>query len=124
MRVVFRHARQLLQALRHGRGVDPQDWDVATSAKPDEIQRLFRRSLYTNRFGTVVVHSGAHEVEVTTYRIEADYADHRRPEEVAFTESLHEDLALRLQSSIPVVVALLGFGGLAAILWLMIFKPM
>ena len=77
------------------RGIDPQDWDVATSAKPDAIQGLFKRSLYTNRFGTVVVSSGAHEIEVTTYRIEADYADHRRPEEVAFTESLHEDLARR-----------------------------
>ncbi|MDP9321023.1 MAG: CCA tRNA nucleotidyltransferase [Chloroflexota bacterium] len=77
------------------RGVDPQDWDVATSAKPAEIQKLFKRSLYTNRFGTVVVSSGAHEIEVTTYRVEADYADHRRPEEVAFTESLHEDLARR-----------------------------
>jgi tRNA nucleotidyltransferase (CCA-adding enzyme) len=77
------------------RGVDPQDWDVATSALPEEIQRLFKRSLYTNRFGTVVVSSGAHEIEVTTYRIEAGYADHRRPEEVAFTVSLHEDLARR-----------------------------
>ncbi|MFN2521683.1 MAG: polynucleotide adenylyltransferase, partial [Candidatus Limnocylindria bacterium] len=77
------------------RGVDPQDWDVATSAAPDEIQGLFRRSLYTNRFGTVVVSSGAHEIEVTTYRIEAGYADHRRPDEVAFTGSLHEDLARR-----------------------------
>ena len=77
------------------RGVDPQDWDVATSAKPDQIQELFTRSLYTTRFGTVVVHPGAHEIEVTTYRVEADYADHRRPEQVAFTESLHEDLARR-----------------------------
>ena len=77
------------------RGVEPQDWDVATSARPEEIQRLFSRSLYTNRFGTVVVSSGAHEIEVTTYRIEASYADHRRPDEVAFTESLHDDLARR-----------------------------
>ena len=77
------------------RGVDPQDWDVATNAKPDQIQSLFRRSLYTNRFGTVVVHSGTHEREVTTYRVEADYADHRRPETVSFTASLHEDLARR-----------------------------
>ena len=77
------------------RGVDPQDWDVATSALPEEIQKLFKRSLYTNRFGTVVVSAGAHEIEVTTYRIEGDYADHRRPEEVAFTESLHDDLARR-----------------------------
>ena len=77
------------------RGVDPQDWDVATSARPEEIQGLFRRSLYTNRFGTVVVSSGTHEIEVTTYRIEAGYADHRRPDAVAFTASLHEDLARR-----------------------------
>lgn len=77
------------------RGVDPQDWDVATSARPQEIQRIFKRSLYTNRFGTVVVSSSAHEIEVTTYRIEAGYADHRRPDEVAFTTSLHEDLARR-----------------------------
>ena len=77
------------------RGVDPQDWDVATSAKPEAIQKLFKRSLYTNRFGTVTVESGAHQIEVTTYRVEGDYADHRRPEDVAFTESLHEDLARR-----------------------------
>ena len=77
------------------RSVDPQDWDVATSAKPEAIQKLFKRSLYTNRFGTVVVSSGPHEIEVTTYRVEGDYADHRRPDEIAFTESLHEDLARR-----------------------------
>ncbi|MEP6694410.1 MAG: HD domain-containing protein [Chloroflexota bacterium] len=77
------------------RGVDPQDWDVATDATPDEIQKLFARSLYTNRFGTVIVRSGDHEVEVTTYRVEADYADHRRPEHVAFTDSLEADLSRR-----------------------------
>ncbi len=77
------------------RGVDPQDWDIATDATPEEIQKLFARSLYTNRFGTVIVRSGDHEVEVTTYRIEADYADHRRPEHVAFTDSLREDLSRR-----------------------------
>ena len=77
------------------RGVDPHDWDVATSATPDEIQKVFRRSLYLNRFGTVVVRQGEHEIEVTTYRIEADYADHRHPATVAFTDSLHEDLSRR-----------------------------
>jgi tRNA nucleotidyltransferase (CCA-adding enzyme) len=77
------------------RGVDPHDWDVATSAAPDEIQNVFRRSLYLNHFGTVVVRSGDHEVEVTTYRVEADYADHRHPSAVAFTDSLREDLARR-----------------------------
>lgn len=77
------------------RGVDPQDWDVATDATPEEIQKLFSRSLYTNRFGTVIVRSGDHEIEVTTYRIEADYSDHRRPDQVAFTDSLQEDLSRR-----------------------------
>ena len=67
------------------RGVEPEDWDVATDAKPDRIQELFRRSLYTNRFGTVVVRTPTRDVEVTTYRIEAGYADHRRPTEVSFT---------------------------------------
>jgi len=77
------------------RGVDPQDWDIATDATPDEIQQLFAKSLYTNRFGTVVVRSGDHEVEVTTYRTETGYTDHRRPDHVAFTDSLHEDLSRR-----------------------------
>src|SRR5437667_5008413 len=77
------------------RGVEPHDWDVTTSATPEEIQKVFRRSLYLNHFGTVVVRSGDHEIEVTTYRIEAGYADHRHPSEVAFTDSLHEDLARR-----------------------------
>ncbi|MBI3522464.1 MAG: HD domain-containing protein [Chloroflexi bacterium] len=77
------------------RGVEPEDWDVATDAKPKEVQQLFRSSLYTNRFGTVVVRADEREIEVTTYRLEADYADHRRPEHVAFTESLEADLSRR-----------------------------
>jgi len=77
------------------RGVDPHDWDIATSATPDEIQKVFRHALYLNRFGTVVVRQGDHEIEVTTYRVEADYADHRHPATVAFTDSLHEDLSRR-----------------------------
>ena len=77
------------------RGVDPHDWDVTTDATPDEIQKVFKRALYNNRFGTVVVRSGEHEVEVTTYRVESEYTDHRRPDNVAFTASLHEDLARR-----------------------------
>ena len=77
------------------RGVEPQDWDVATDAKPPEIQAIFKRSLYTNRFGTVIVRSGEREIEVTTYRLEADYADHRRPDHVEFTDSLRADLSRR-----------------------------
>ena len=77
------------------RGVDPHDWDVTTDAKPEQIEKLFKRALYNNRFGTVVVQSGDHVVEVTTYRTEAGYADHRRPDAVAFTASLEEDLERR-----------------------------
>lgn len=77
------------------RGIDPADWDVATNATPEEIQGIFRRSLYTNRFGTVIVRMGEREIEVTTYRVEAGYSDHRRPDEVAFTRSLEEDLSRR-----------------------------
>jgi poly(A) polymerase/tRNA nucleotidyltransferase (CCA-adding enzyme) len=77
------------------RGVDPHDWDVTTSATPEEIQQVFRRTLYLNHFGTVVVRAGDHDIEVTTYRVESDYADHRHPSEVAFTDSLHDDLARR-----------------------------
>jgi tRNA nucleotidyltransferase (CCA-adding enzyme) len=77
------------------RGVDPHDWDIATSATPEEIQKVFRQSLYLNRFGTVIVRQGDHEIEVTTYRIEADYEDNRHPTSIAFTDSLHEDLSRR-----------------------------
>ncbi len=76
-------------------GAEPQDWDVATSARPPEIQKIFRHSLYTNRFGTVIVQTPRREVEVTTYRVESEYSDHRRPDAVAFTHSLYEDLARR-----------------------------
>src|SRR5437660_1004866 len=70
-------------------------WDLTTSATPEEIQKLFRSSYYFNRFGTVTVRSGDEEVEVTTYRTEADYTDHRRPDHVSFTRSLREDLSRR-----------------------------
>ena len=70
-------------------------WDLTTSATPEEIQKLFRSSYYFNHFGTVTVRSGREEVEVTTYRTEADYTDHRRPDHVSFTRSLRDDLARR-----------------------------
>jgi tRNA nucleotidyltransferase (CCA-adding enzyme) len=76
-------------------GAEPQDWDIATSARPPEIQKHFRRSLYTNRFGTVIVQTREREVEVTTYRRETEYSDHRRPDAVEFTLSLVDDLSRR-----------------------------
>jgi len=82
------------------RGVEPQDWDVATSATPDKIQKVFPKSYYENRFGTVTVHTKStdprvKEVEVTTYRTEEAYSDQRHPDRVSFTGKIEDDLARR-----------------------------
>jgi len=72
----------------------PDDWDVATSAHPEEVTARFPGSVWENRFGTVLV-PGVTPVEVTTYRSESGYTDRRRPDEVTFHGSLTEDLARR-----------------------------
>lgn len=72
----------------------PEDWDVATSALPEEVVARFPGSVWENRFGTVLV-PGPVAVEVTTYRSESGYTDRRRPDEVAFHGSLTTDLARR-----------------------------
>ena len=98
------------------RGAIPEDWDIATNAKPEEIQKLFPESFYENKFLTVTVKTGSknprlkefkedkssfhpfigiREIEVTTYRKEAKYTDKRHPDEVRFAKSLEEDLARR-----------------------------
>lgn len=74
---------------------EPNDWDVTTNALPEDIQRIFPKSLYLNRFGTVTVRQGTLEVEVTTYRSDAQYSDFRHPDAVKFGVSLDEDLARR-----------------------------
>ncbi|MEO5985395.1 MAG: CCA tRNA nucleotidyltransferase [Candidatus Limnocylindria bacterium] len=70
------------------------DWDVATSATPDDVAPLFAGTTWDNRFGTVTVR-GEPDVEVTSYRTERGYGDRRRPDEVRFGASLDEDLARR-----------------------------
>jgi putative nucleotidyltransferase with HDIG domain len=76
------------------RGAPTDNWDVATSAIPEQVVELFAGATWENRFGTVTV--GAHPaVEITSYRAEGDYADRRRPSEVRFGVSLDEDLARR-----------------------------
>ena len=82
------------------RGGDPKDWDVATSAKPEEIQKVFPKSFYENKFLTVTVQTGSKdpatkEVEITTYRSESKYTDKRHPDEVKFAKNIQEDLARR-----------------------------
>jgi tRNA nucleotidyltransferase (CCA-adding enzyme) len=76
-------------------GRAPDDWDVATDARPERIREVFPAGRYENRFGTVTVPSLGTDVEVTTFRRDHQYADHRRPDSVTFTDSLDEDLARR-----------------------------
>ena len=83
------------------RGVIPHDWDVTTSATPDEVQSVFAtcRGLKTlptgKKYGTVTVLADNAAVEVTTFRADSGYSDGRRPDNVRFSRSLEEDLARR-----------------------------
>lgn len=75
----------------------PQDWDVATSARPEQTAALFAgRSIPTGlQHGTVTVRQEGLSVEVTTFRADGPYSDHRRPDAVYFSDSLAEDLCRR-----------------------------
>ena len=72
------------------------DWDVATSATPVEVARLFPKTVLTGeKFGTVTVLLDGSAVEVTTFRAEMEYSDRRHPESVEFISSIEEDLGRR-----------------------------
>ena len=74
----------------------PQDWDITTSAKPEQVKDLFRHTIDTGiRHGTVTVMLDHEGFEVTTYRIDGEYEDARHPKEVQFTSNLLEDLKRR-----------------------------
>ncbi|MCR5432546.1 MAG: polynucleotide adenylyltransferase [Lachnospiraceae bacterium] len=74
----------------------PYDWDITTSATPDQIKRIFPRTVDTGiKHGTVTVLVRSESFEVTTYRIDGKYKDGRHPESVSFTASLTEDLLRR-----------------------------
>lgn len=74
----------------------PGDWDITTSAKPEEVKALFRRTIDTGiQHGTVTVMLEKEGFEVTTYRIDGKYEDSRHPKEVTFTPNLIEDLKRR-----------------------------
>lgn len=79
--------RDLLMARR------VEDWDITTSARPEEIQRLFKKSYYNNKFGTVTILPSM--TEITTFRKEAKYTDKRHPDKIEFTDSLEQDLKRR-----------------------------
>jgi tRNA nucleotidyltransferase (CCA-adding enzyme) len=74
----------------------PQDFDVATDARPEDVQKLFSRTIPTGvQHGTVTVLSGEHKIEVTTFRGEGPYLDGRRPSSVQFLGDIEGDLARR-----------------------------
>jgi putative nucleotidyltransferase with HDIG domain len=72
-----------------------KDWDAATDALPEAIQAIFPGAQYENRFGTVTVATDGGPVQITTFRRDHIYGDHRRPQTVTFTDSLQEDLIRR-----------------------------
>ncbi len=77
-------------------GRTPQDWDITTSASPEEVKRLFPRTVDTGiQHGTVTVLTRGGACEVTTYRVDGAYRDGRHPEKVQFTHRLEEDLKRR-----------------------------
>ena len=82
------------------KGREPKDWDVTTNAKPEEIQKVFPDSFYENSFLTVTARTGSKklelaEIEITTYRFEAEYSDKRHPDQVKYAEKLEDDLSRR-----------------------------
>ncbi len=77
-------------------GKEPADWDITTSASPEEVKALFAHTIDTGiAHGTVTIMCGKCGYEVTTYRIDGEYKDGRHPESVAFTNLLSEDLRRR-----------------------------
>jgi len=79
----------------------PKDWDVTTNATPEEIIPLFEETFYENDYGTVgivqkdVSHETLKVIEVTPYRLEGTYTDFRRPDSVAFSTKIEDDLKRR-----------------------------
>lgn len=77
-------------------GKTPKDWDITTSATPEQTKFLFHKTIDTGiEHGTVTVMFHGEGYEITTYRIEGKYEDHRRPLDVEFTRNISEDLLRR-----------------------------
>ena len=77
-------------------GKTPNDWDITTSATPEQVKTVFGRTIDTGiKYGTVTILINREPYEVTTYRIDGAYEDSRHPSEVTFTSNLREDLCRR-----------------------------
>ena len=69
-------------------GREPQDYDFATDARPEQVEKLFERTLAVGRkFGVMIVVEAKHQFQVATFRAEADYQDGRRPTKVVFSNA-------------------------------------
>ena len=81
--------------------VKPRDWDITTNAKPEQIQKLFPKTVYENKFGTVaIINEDTSDetlkiVEITPFRLESKYSDKRHPDTVHFAGNLEDDLKRR-----------------------------
>ncbi len=79
-------------------GISPHDWDLTTSATPDEILRIFSNYKTIDigsRYGTITVIIDGRSIEITTYRKENGYSDNRHPSNIIFTKNLADDLCRR-----------------------------
>ena len=82
-------------------GRTPKDWDITSNAKPEDIQKLFPKTVYENVYGTVaVIHETIEDptlrtIEVTPYRLESGYSDRRHPDHVKFSTDIKDDLKRR-----------------------------
>lgn len=79
-------------------GLEPYDFDICTSALPEQIMEVFSEKTVIPtgiRHGTVTVLEDSHPLEITTYRIETDYRDHRHPDMVEFVQHIEQDLSRR-----------------------------
>ena len=90
-------------------GRTPHDWDITTSALPEQVKALFKKTVDTGiQHGTVTILLDGEGYEVTTYRLDGEYEDSRHPKEVTFTSLLSEDLKRRdFRSAIFVTVQVL-----------------
>jgi poly(A) polymerase len=69
-------------------GREPQDFDIATDAKPEQVEKLFKKTIPVGKkFGVMIVVEGGHQFQVATFRAEADYQDGRRPEKIIFANA-------------------------------------
>jgi poly(A) polymerase len=74
-------------------GIEPQDYDIASNATPDQVREVFPHGQGVGEsFGVVLVRRGGHTFEVATFRADGEYSDHRRPDQVHFTDAQHDAL--------------------------------